>query len=78
MFDDLTLEQLRALQVTAREAWQKLSLGLAVAEVRYGDTGRKFHPASVKEAASFLQTVTDEIKTRTGTRRGGFTVVHGG
>jgi len=48
MFDDLSLDEAQTLKVQLREAYLKLVQGKEVAEIRYGEMGRKFHPASVE------------------------------
>lgn len=78
MFDDLSVADLEAMRVSLREALVALATGKQTAEVRYGETGRKFHPADTKATQSLLAQVVDEIARRSGARRGGFTVMHGG
>jgi hypothetical protein len=61
MFDDLTLDQLKTLRSELRTAYQKLVLGQATAEIRYGEMGHKFHPADAKACEIFLARVNEAI-----------------
>lgn len=78
MFDDLTIEELKALRITLRGALQSLIFGQTVTEFRYGDHGEKLSVADVKQAKSYIADITQRIATLEGGRRGGFTVMHGG
>lgn len=69
MFDDLTLEQLTALRTTLRDALVKLVAGEKVAEVRYGEMGRKFHPTTPDACRNIIaevQRAIDKLEGRCG------------
>lgn len=64
MFDDLSLADARALKIELRAALLNLAQGKAVAEIRYGEMGRKFHAASiphVREAIADLDRHIDRL-----------------
>lgn len=66
MFDDLSDAELVALRTQLRTAVIALGLGEKTAEVRYGDNGRKFHPADQAAAEAMLNRVIAEIAKRAG------------
>jgi hypothetical protein len=70
MFDDLTLDQLKTMRTNLRDAVLKLAAGEKTAEVRYGETGRKFHPANLDATQALLNRVIAAIDAREG-RSGG-------
>lgn len=76
MFDDLTLAELTSLRSSVRTAYQKLISGEKTAQIRYGDTGQVFHPASPDHCEKFLALINAAIASRSG-GGGGFTVVTG-
>lgn len=71
MFTDLTDEALAVVIADLRSAVLKLVSGLAVAEIRYGDAGRKFHPTTSADARALLNDALAEKGRRAGTRRSG-------
>jgi hypothetical protein len=72
MFDDLTLDQLKTMRTNLREALVALATGKQTAEVRYGETGRKFHPADPAATQAMLNRVIAAIEAReVGGRRSG-------
>lgn len=69
MFDDLTLEQLTELRQTLRDGLVKLVAGEKIAEVRYGEMGRNFHPASAADCRNLIaevQRAIDKLEGRCG------------
>jgi hypothetical protein len=77
VFDDLTLDQLKTLRVDLRTAYQKLVLGQATAEIRYGELGEKFHPANPEACEKLLARVDAEIAKREGCLTGAIIPVVG-
>lgn len=78
MFDDLTLDQLKTMRTQLRDAVIALASGKQTAEVRYGDTGRKFHPADLGATEALLNRVVAEIGRREGATSGGAIFPMGG
>lgn len=67
MFDDLTDAELVTMRTDLRAAVIALNTGSRTAEVRYGDSGRKFHPADPAGTQDLLNRVIAEINKRAGT-----------
>jgi hypothetical protein len=67
MFDDLTLAELQALRTRLREALVNLVAGEKVADIKYGEMGRKMHPttpAAARELLSEVQVAIDRLEGR--------------
>ncbi len=77
MFDDMTLEQLKALRSTLRQKLEDLIFGEKTIEFRYGDHGEKLGTADIKQARIYIAEISQRIATLEGGRRGGFTIMHG-
>lgn len=77
MFSSLADEQLTALRDELFAALTTLLKGEKVSEIRYGEIGRKFHPATAADCESFLGRVQDEIDVRAGCGGGGLLPVIG-
>jgi hypothetical protein len=77
MFDDLTDAELATMRTQLRDAVIKLASGEKTAEVRYGETGRKFHPADLAATEALLNRVVAEIARRAGTGSGAIFPVTG-
>lgn len=77
MFDDLSDAELATMRTDLRAAVIALATGKQTAEVRYGETGRKFHPANQAAAESMLNRVVAEIARRAGTPSGAIFPVAG-
>lgn len=71
MFDDLTDAQLVTMRTQLRDAVIALASGKQTAEVRYGETGRKFHPADLAATEALLNRVVAEINKRAGSTSSG-------
>lgn len=71
MFSDLTDVALAALIEKLRNAVIELVAGNKVAEIRYGEMGRKFHPASAADARGLLDDAIAERDRRAGCSRNG-------
>lgn len=66
MFEDLADADLDAVIAKLRSAVIDLAAGIKVAEIRYGEMGRKFHPANPAEARSLLDSALAEKDRRAG------------
>ena len=71
MFTDLTDVALAAVIEKLRAAVIDLVAGNKVAEIRYGEMGRKFHPANPTEARALLDDALAERDRRAGCSRNG-------
>lgn len=71
MFSDLSDVALAALIEKLQTALVDLVAGNKVAEIRYGEMGRKFHPANVDVAERFLNVALSERDRRAGCSRNG-------
>lgn len=71
MFDDLSDAEIATLRTQLRDTVIALASGKQTAEVRYGDTGRKFHPADLPSTEALLNRVVAEITRRSGTGSAG-------
>lgn len=67
MYDDLTDEQLTTLRTDLRLAYHSLIAGGQPAEIRYGEHGEKFHPASATMCETAIARINATLARRNGT-----------
>lgn len=77
MYDDLTVEQLISLRTDIRLAYHALISGQQAAEIRYGEHGETFHPASPELCELTIARINATITRKSGGRSGAIIPVVG-
>lgn len=66
MFDDLSIDELKALRVSLRTAWTDLLAGKGESSIRYGDFAQTFHATTPDACEKALAQVAAAITRRCG------------